>query len=174
MPYTDKGIWIKRPYKQRKKRSPIWKMPEIEFIQLVQSAKSIGDVLQAFGLTNRGRNHFTARKRIENLGLSTKHFDQNAARNNKRFKHSLSVFTQGVRRSTGVIRRAFLRHGGRKHECSICGQLPMWNNLPLVLQVDHIDGNCKNNSLSNLRWVCPNCHTQTATYAGKKRKNAHP
>lgn len=174
MPYTDKGLWIKRPYKPRAKRSPIWNMPDVEFTKLVQSSKSIGDVLQAFGLFNRGRNHFTARRRIESLGLCTRHFDQNVARNTKRFRSSLNIFTRDVRRSSGVIRRAFIRHGGKKYECSVCGQLPMWNNLPLVLQVDHIDGDCTNNVLPNLRWICPNCHTQTGTFAGKKRKRSHP
>ena len=48
--------------------------------------------------------------------------------------------------------------------CSLCGQGPWWNEQPLKLQVDHIDGDRKNNDITNLRVVCPNCHTQTPTY----------
>lgn len=53
--------------------------------------------------------------------------------------------------------------------CSECGQGNSWNSKPLVLQLDHIDGNSENNELSNLRLLCPNCHTQTNTFgnAGK-------
>lgn len=57
--------------------------------------------------------------------------------------------------------------------CKICGIPQEWNGLPLSLQLDHIDGNSDNNHLSNLRLLCPNCHSQTETFAGKsgKKKN---
>ena len=55
-------------------------------------------------------------------------------------------------------------------KCSICGLPPTWNDAPLTLQVDHIDGDHKNNEWGNLRMVCPNCHTQTETYGGKNVK----
>jgi 5-methylcytosine-specific restriction endonuclease McrA len=44
--------------------------------------------------------------------------------------------------------------------------LSKWNNLPITLEVDHIDGNASNNLPSNLRLVCPNCHSQTSTWKG--------
>ena len=40
----------------------------------------------------------------------------------------------------------------------------------LVLQLDHIDGDNTNNNLDNLRILCPNCHSQTHNYAGRKNK----
>ena len=51
-----------------------------------------------------------------------------------------------------------------KNECSECGIRNLWNNKKLVLQIDHIDGNTRNNLLENLRYLCPNCHTQTETW----------
>jgi len=53
--------------------------------------------------------------------------------------------------------------------CSECGQGPVWNNKPLTLQLDHVDGDSDNNVLSNLRILCPHCHTQTETYGSKGR-----
>lgn len=49
-------------------------------------------------------------------------------------------------------------------QCTECGQEGIWNNKPLVLQLDHIDGNSDNNLPNNLRLLCPNCHTQTETF----------
>src|SRR5271157_822312 len=45
--------------------------------------------------------------------------------------------------------------------CAECGQPPLWNRKPLVLQLDHKDGNSDNNKPDNIRLICPNCHTQT-------------
>lgn len=51
--------------------------------------------------------------------------------------------------------------------CAICALNNTWNGKELVLQLDHIDGNSDNNSVSNLRILCPNCHTQTETFCTK-------
>lgn len=51
--------------------------------------------------------------------------------------------------------------------CAVCNQGATWNGKPLVLQLDHIDGNSDNNFPSNLRLICPNCHTQTDTFGAK-------
>ena len=57
--------------------------------------------------------------------------------------------------------------------CTECGQGPVWNNKPLVLHLDHIDGNSDNNFPENLRLLCPNCHTQTETYSSKGSGNRY-
>jgi len=47
---------------------------------------------------------------------------------------------------------------------------PMWNDKPLVLQIDHINGVSNDNRIENLQILCPNCHTQTVTFAGRRFK----
>ena len=76
--------------------------------------------------------------------------------------------------ATGTIMRYLIEEN---NSCAECGQMNIHNNKPLTLQLDHIDGNSDNNDLSNVRLLCPNCHTQTDTYGakgyGNTRKKTH-
>lgn len=51
--------------------------------------------------------------------------------------------------------------------CNLCPQTLTWNGKPLKFQLDHISGNRKDETRSNLQMICPNCHSQTDTYGGK-------
>ena len=53
-----------------------------------------------------------------------------------------------------------------EYKCSCCG-INKWNGKEIILQLDHIDGNNKNNAIENGRWLCANCHTQTETWGIK-------
>ena len=56
------------------------------------------------------------------------------------------------------------------YKCAICN-ITEHNGNVLVLECDHIDGNHKNNKPTNLRLICPNCHSQTSTYKNKNKGN---
>lgn len=64
------------------------------------------------------------------------------------------------------IRQRIIERDG--HKCVWCGVGTTYNGKSLTLQVDHIDGDRKNNSAENLRTMCPNCHSQTDTYTFNK------
>lgn len=67
------------------------------------------------------------------------------------------------------IKRRLFKAGLLKNECYICG-ITDWRGNPITLQLDHINGRHTDNRLENLRILCPNCHAQTETFAGKNIK----
>lgn len=83
----------------------------------------------------------------------------------KEWKNGLKDGNIGI--SMRVISPNIRRYLFKKYnsKCSICGwsqKNPMSNKIPL--EVDHIDGNAENNKEENLRLLCPNCHSLTASF----------
>lgn len=60
----------------------------------------------------------------------------------------------------------------RSHTCEECKN-SKWMNKPITLELEHIDGNNKNNNKENLKLLCPNCHSQTLTWKKKKTKKQY-
>lgn len=82
------------------------------------------------------------------------------------FNQRLSDWINGdsTTKSRDFFRRYLTETYGYK--CSCC-HIAEWNGKSIVLEIDHIDGNSENNRPENLRFICPNCHSQTDTYKGK-------
>ena len=66
------------------------------------------------------------------------------------------------------LRLRLFSEGYKKEECEICG-ITEWFGDKLAFELDHKDGNRYNHSYSNLRILCPNCHSQTDTFRGKNK-----
>ena len=85
--------------------------------------------------------------------------------NNKcQHEYSRKVAIENGIAGTGSTKRHLVETRGYKCEC--CG-IAEWQNKPLVLELDHINGNFNDNSLDNVRLLCPNCHSQTETFKSK-------
>jgi hypothetical protein len=72
--------------------------------------------------------------------------------------------------SPRILKRLLIERVGAF--CNKCHLGSEWQGKPLTLELDHIDGDATNNSLTNLQLLCPNCHSQTSTYKAKNKGNS--
>jgi hypothetical protein len=70
---------------------------------------------------------------------------------------------------TNKLKLRLIKEGIIDNKCDCCGIGTAWNGQPIVHHLDHINGVSTDHRLSNLRLLCPNCHSQTHTYAGKNK-----
>lgn len=115
-------------------------------------------------------------KKLKEYNIDTSHFigsskgSTNLKREQKKCEDVLIHSEEKTSRtSRQTLLNAIKKEGSIEYKCAICGNIGIHNDQPLPLQIDHIDGNWKNNTIPNLRFLCPNCHSQTETfgYTGK-------
>jgi hypothetical protein len=141
---------------------------------------SIAGVLRYLEIPWSGGTHAHISRRIKQLGIDTSHFKRVAPNRGKPSAWRLAAEQVLVVRPTGsgrpkprILRRA-LRESGVPYACVLCGIEARWKGEPIVLHVDHISGDWLDNRKENLRFLCPNCHSQTPTFAGKFKNKKGP
>jgi hypothetical protein len=142
-----------------------------EFSLAVKESGSIRQVLQKLNLREAGGNYQCAKERIKKLNLSTTHFHGQSWNKGKKLPKRNPIETYLVEDrlvQSNSLKKRLINEGLKQHKCESCG-ITEWNGQPAPIELDHIDGNRYNNTLQNLRVLCPNCHAQTPTYRGRNK-----
>lgn len=129
---------------------------EEQIREAVNNASSIAEMCRHLGIIPAGGNYGSMKRLIARFEIDVSHFTGQSWRKDK--------FTDSPN-SKITIKKKLIRDRG--HQCESCDNTT-WLELPIALELEHIDGDNTNNVEENLLLLCPNCHAQTITWRRTK------
>lgn len=152
-------------------RTPIWQEDD-KVREAFLNAKTMSEIILKLGQPLGSASFLNCKRAAERLNLEVPIYVRDMAAANLKSKIPLEQIL--VEKSTYTNRQSLksrlIRADMKEDKCESCGQLPLWNNRHLTLQLDHINGIGDDNRLENLQIICPNCHTQTSTFGFRNKK----
>jgi len=138
----------------------------------VENSRSIAQVLDKLGIVPAGGNYATIKKFISNNSIDISHFtgmiwNRGITTGPKRAIEDYLSNRHSIQ--SHKFKKRLISEGVFSKECSNC-HLSKWLDQDIPLELDHINGDHQDNSLDNIRLLCPNCHALTDTYRGKNKK----
>ncbi len=155
------------------RRVPI---PEDRLRELVRTSVSYAEVMRGLGLEVNDINHRRVRRAAARLGLDTSHFTRRSWGRSEQpgpapvAPRVLVVLPDHAGRTNRTQLHRALTELGVAYACARCGNTGAWLGQPMTLQIDHVNGDWRDNRRENLRYLCPNCHALTETWCRRKRR----
>lgn len=160
------------------KKSPIWLIPANKLQKVLDTSSSYKEVLRTLRLPDStGGGYRTLQKRITKENLCVRKLSQNRTKHMQKTKKRLTdseCFRENSNYNRSNLKQRLIKQNLIPYKCSLCSNDGFHNGHPLSLQLDHINGINNDHRLKNLRFLCPNCHSQTENYSGKRNKKHYP
>ena len=152
----------------------IYKLSDEQFVELLKKSSTISEVLFKLGYTVKGNSwgYSQVKRRMDDLNLDYSIFKgksvviKTTKLNNVRKE---DILKENCKHQRTVLRRYIIKNNLIPYKCAICG-CTEWQGKTLSLELDHINGINNDNRLENLRFLCPNCHSQTSTYGSRNQQ----
>lgn len=146
-----------------------------DLIDAVKVSYSIRSVIKALGLVPAGGNYSQINKYIQLYKIDISHFKGKGWNlgftgigvPRRTLKEILNI---GTYFQSFKLKRRLFKEGLKSERCEECGWAKMSEDGRIPLELDHINGDSKDNRLENLRVLCPNCHSLKPTHRGRNRK----
>ena len=150
-----------------------WSNQQLEIA--VKGSTSYRQVLIRIGLIEAGGNYDQVKKYINELGLDIAHFKgkgwNKGLINFENYHLTLKeILVKGSNYQSFKLKNRLFREGLKTPACEECGWAEQTQDGYLPLELDHINGDRHDNTLINLRVLCPNCHSLKPTHRGRNRK----
>lgn len=152
----------------------IYKLSDEQFVELLKKSSTISEVLFKLGYTVKGNSwgYSQVKRRMDDLNLDYSIFKGKSAVikiNKLNNVKKEDILKENCRHQRTVLRRYVIKNNLIPYKCAICG-CTEWQGKTLSLELDHINGVNNDNRLENLRFLCPNCHSQTSTYGSRNQQ----
>lgn len=152
----------------------IYKLSDEQFVELLKKSSTISEVLFKLGYTVKGNSwgYSQVKRRMDDLNLDYSIFKGKSAvikTNKLNNVKKEDILKENCKHQRTVLRRYVIKNNLIPYKCSICG-CTEWQGKTLSLELDHINGINNDNRLENLRFLCPNCHSQTSTYGSRNQQ----
>lgn len=156
-------------------RTRSWTIEQIK--DAVKNSSSYRQVLQKLHLREAGGNYEQLKKYIKELKLDIKHFTGKGWNKGMTGIGKVRIATKDILVNDSFfqsykLKKRLFKEGFKKCACELCGWSQKAKDGRVPLELDHMNGNRRDNRLKNLRILCPNCHSLQPTHRGKNiRKN---
>ncbi|MBW6441772.1 HNH endonuclease [Patescibacteria group bacterium] len=146
-----------------------------DLVLAVKSNRSVRGVIKQIGLIPSGGNYKQINYHIEAMGLSKDHFTGKLWSKGLSLGHNPKIPLEEILVKNSGYQSYKLKHrlflaGLKKEECEECGWKKQSIDGRIPVELDHINGDNRDNRLENLRILCPNCHSLKPNHRGKNIK----